>query len=127
MNSGRAVGEKFSRDDRLRKRTEFEACYASGVRVSGRHLLLFLLPRPEASRPRIGISVSRRVGGAVTRNRVKRRIRQLFRTHRGLFEARAAELVVNARPSAATAPFADLERDYLSGLARAVSRLSGPA
>lgn len=71
--------------------------------------------------------MSRRVGGAVTRNRVKRRIRQLFRTHRGLFEARAAELVVNARPSAATAPFADLERDYLSGLARAVSRLSGPA
>lgn len=127
MNSGRAVGEKFSRDDRLRKRTEFEACYASGVRVSGRHLLLFLLSRPDSSRPRIGISVSRRVGGAVVRNRVKRRIRQLFRANRTLFGERGPALVINARPSAAAAPFSELERDYLSGVKRAISRLDDPA
>jgi len=83
--------ETFSRDDRLRKRREFEECYASGVRVSGRHLQLFLLPpsgaetaSPAASataiaRPRLGISVPRRVGGAVVRNRMKRRFRALAR------------------------------------------------
>src|SRR5262245_45772076 len=44
VNSGPAVSEGFSRDDRLRQRREFEECYASGVRVSGRHVQVFLLP-----------------------------------------------------------------------------------
>ena len=94
MNSGRDVRETFSRDDRLRKRTEFEACYASGVRVSGRHLVLFLLAGPAASRPRIGISVSKKVGNAVVRNRVKRRLRELFRRNRDEFSGRHAEIAV---------------------------------
>ncbi|HXM80208.1 MAG TPA: ribonuclease P protein component [Thermoanaerobaculia bacterium] len=119
MNSGRVVGEKLSRDDRLRKRTEFEECYVSGVRVSGRHLLLFLLSRPDAARPRIGISVSKRVGDAVTRNRVKRRIRELFRRKR---PAGAFQIVVNARPSAAGVVFSELERDFRDCLGRAILR-----
>jgi ribonuclease P protein component len=123
VNSGRAVPETFSRDDRLRKRTEFEECYSSGVRVSGRHFLVFLLARPGAEKPRIGISVSKRVGDAVTRNRVKRRIRELFRRTR---PARAIEVVVNARPSAGSAPFGELERDYADCLRRGASRLPRP-
>ncbi|MDQ6891643.1 MAG: ribonuclease P protein component [Acidobacteriota bacterium] len=122
MNSGRAVRETFSRDDRLRKRTEFEACYASGVRVSGRHLVLFLRSDPAASRPRIGISVSKRVGDAVVRNRVKRRLRELFRRTRASLLDRPVEIAVNARPSAASAPFEDLARDYASTLQRALAR-----
>ena len=122
MNSGRAVRETFSRDDRLRKRTEFEACYASGVRVSGRHLVLFLLSGPAASRPRIGISVSKKVGDAVVRNRVKRRLRELFRRTRAELSGRAVEIAVNARPSAAGAPFDELARDYSSALQKALSR-----
>ncbi len=120
MNSVRVVRETFSRDDRLRKRTEFEECYSSGVRVSGRHFLVFLLARPGAGKPRIGISVSRRVGDAVTRNRVKRRVRELFRRQR---PARSIEVVVNARPSAGSADFEDLERDYADCLRRGASRL----
>ncbi|MEO8189301.1 MAG: ribonuclease P protein component [Acidobacteriota bacterium] len=123
MNSGRVARETLSRDDRLRKRTEFEECYSSGVRVSGRHFLVFLLARPGAERPRLGISVSKRVGDAVTRNRVKRRIRELFRRQR---PARAVELVVNARPSSASAEFQDLERDYSDCLRRGSSRLPRP-
>ena len=122
MNSGRAVRETFSRDDRLRKRTEFEACYASGVRVSGRHLVLFLLAGPAASRPRIGISVSKKVGNAVVRNRVKRRLRELFRRNRAEFSGRNAEIAVNARPSAAKAPFEELAADYASTLRKALSK-----
>jgi ribonuclease P protein component len=123
VNSGRAVRETFSRDDRLRKRTEFEACYASGVRVSGRHLVLFLRPDPAAARPRIGISVSKRVGDAVVRNRVKRRLRELFRRTRAqLLPDRPVEIAVNARPSAASAPFEELARDFASTLQRALAR-----
>jgi ribonuclease P protein component len=121
VNSGPAVAEGFTRDDRLRKRREFEECYASGVRVSGRHIQLFLLGGE--SQPRLGVSVSRRVGSAVTRNRVRRRLREIFRRSRALFGARAARVVVNARPTAAAAPFSELAEDYRSALTRALARL----
>jgi ribonuclease P protein component len=116
------VRETFSRDDRLRKRREFEECYASGVRVSGRYLQLFLLPRGDAGGSRLGISVGKRTGGAVTRNRLRRRVREIFRRHR---ENRPASLqiVVNVKPSAAAASFSELAGDYLSSLERGLSRL----
>ncbi|HEY3172693.1 MAG TPA: ribonuclease P protein component [Thermoanaerobaculia bacterium] len=126
MNSGPdRRGETFSRDDRLRKRREFEECYASGVRVSGRHLQLFLLPPGSPAtpaRPRLGISVPRRVGGAVSRNRVRRRLREIFRRSRELFGRRGGDVVVNARPSASEATFAELAEEYRSLLAKGLSR-----
>ncbi len=128
MNPGPAVSETFSRDDRLRKRREFEECYASGVRVSGRHIQVFLLADPPGipSRPRLGISVPRRVGTAVQRNRVRRRLREIFRRTRSLFANAAPRLVVNARPSSAGAAFSELLEDYRSAVTRALSRLPQP-
>ena len=122
MNSSPVVSETFSRDDRLRKRREFEECYASGVRVSGRHIQLFLLAQNSPGRTRLGISVPRRVGTAVERNRVRRRLREIFRRNRGLLAAEAALLVVNARPSAAAASFQELSEDYGRALRRATAR-----
>ena len=130
MNSGPAVSETFSKDDRLRKRREFEECYATGVRVSGRHIQVFLLddptgnrPQGAPSRPRLGISVSRRVGNAVTRNRVRRRLREIFRRTRPQFSIGAGrDCVVNARPSCAAAAFSELLEDYRSAVSRAISR-----
>jgi ribonuclease P protein component len=124
VNSGRAARETFSRGDRLRKRTEFEACYSGGVRVSGRHFQLFLRrrPREDASAPaRLGISVSKKVGNAVTRNRVKRRLREIFRRS-GLRTLEAVDVVVHARASAASAPFAELSREIPELIQRALSR-----
>ncbi|MEO8349278.1 MAG: ribonuclease P protein component [Acidobacteriota bacterium] len=112
--------ETFSRDDRLRKRREFEECYASGVRVSGRHLQLFFLP--PGARPRLGISVPRRVGEAVMRNLLRRRVRELFRRNRELFGSTGGDVVVNVRPSAAGATFAELGEDYRSSLSRILAR-----
>ena len=124
MNSGPVVPETFSRDDRLRKRREFEECYASGVRVSGKHIQVFLLADlGVAARARLGISVPRRVGVAVQRNRVRRRLREIFRRSRRLFGSIAVRVVVNARPSAASASFQKLSEDYAAGVTRALSRL----
>jgi ribonuclease P protein component len=127
VNSSPAVSEGFSRDDRLRQRREFEECYASGTRVSGRHLQVFVLPAtgPRA-RTRLGISVSRRVGGAVVRNRVRRRLREIFRRTRGALLSSPVSLVVNARPSAATSGFRELAEDYAASVRRALSRLPRP-
>lgn len=120
MNSGPAVRETFSRDDRLRKRRDFEECYASGIRVSGRHLQVFLLAGGGALK--LGLSVPRRVGAAVTRNRVRRRLREIFRRSRGMLSGPAGHLVVNVRKSAAGASFAQLSEDFLQAAGRALSR-----
>lgn len=127
MNSGPVASEGFSRDDRLRKRREFEECYASGVRVSGRHIQVFLLAAAGPSaRTRLGISVPRRVGRAVSRNRVRRRLREIFRRTRTLFGAATVSVVVNARPSASGATFQELSADYAATVGRALSRLPRP-
>jgi ribonuclease P protein component len=119
------VRETFSGNDRLRKRREFEECYASGVRVSGRHLQLFLLARQSAESSRIGISVGRRSGGSVVRNRLRRRVREIFRRGRRDLPA-GLRIVVNIKPSASTAEFSALAEDYFSALTRGLSRLKPP-
>ncbi len=124
MNPGTAVRETFSSDDRLRKRREFEECYVSGFRVSGRHLQLFLLARKGAAAPRIGISTGRRTGSAVTRNRLKRRLREIFRRNRAGLPP-GVQVVVNVRSSAASTTFSEFAQDYLSTLERGLSRLKG--
>jgi ribonuclease P protein component len=125
VNSGPAVRETFSRDDRLRKRRDFEECYASGIRVSGRHLQVFLLAGTGSGGLKLGLSVPRRVGIAVTRNRVRRRLREIFRRNRGALSGPGGHLVVNVRKSAAGATFVDLSEDFLETASRALTRAAG--
>ena len=126
VNPGPAARETFFRSDRLRKRREFEECYASGVRMSGRHLQLFLLSRKAAGPARFGVSVSRRLGGAVTRNRLRRRLREIFRRNREVFGSGPFDCVVNLRASAVGAAFYELEQDCLSAVRRAVEKIRKP-
>jgi ribonuclease P protein component len=124
VNSGPAVRETFSRDDRLRKRRDFEECYASGVRVSGRHLQVFFCPAEGAAK--LGLSVPKRLGSSPARNRVRRRLREVFRRNREILQGRGGRLVVNARASAAEASFAELSADFLATLGRALGKSPAP-
>jgi ribonuclease P protein component len=90
--------------------------------VSGRHLQLFLLARQNAESSRIGISVGRRSGGSVVRNRLRRRVREIFRRGRRDLPA-GLRIVVNIKPSASTVEFSALAEDYFSALTRGLSRL----
>jgi ribonuclease P protein component len=119
--------ERLPRAARVRHRTDYLAIQNRGRRVAGPHLLLFALagegPEGRPGRPgrlgrhgqivgqgRIGITVSKKVGNAVVRNRVKRWIRECYRRRRPQFPARL-DLVVVARPAAATASHAVVCRE----------------
>jgi ribonuclease P protein component len=65
---------------RLTRSHDFDAVYRHGRSVSTRFLLLYWFPREDASEePRLGLAVPKRVGTAVARNRVKRRLREVWR------------------------------------------------
>ena len=110
----------------LRRRGEFQAVYRQGVKVNGRHLVVFALPR-EGGECRLGITATRRLGGAVVRNRARRRVRELVRRHGELLAGRAVDLVVNPRVGCAAAPWAELEGDFARCLSTLLRRLSPPA
>lgn len=106
---------------RLRTRGEFTAVQQRGRRVATRMLTLLALPNA-LGHDRLGIVASRRIGGAVTRNRAKRRIREIFRQRgdasRALDGRRPLDLVVIARREVATAPFSEIEKELMSAIGR---------
>jgi ribonuclease P protein component len=96
---------RFRRADRLRNRRDYQRVSRRGRRVAGPYFVLLAAPGG-SDRTRLGVTVSRKVGNAVERNYVKRRVREWFRRARGpsgrLGEAGAGrDLVVIARRGAA--------------------------
>ena len=82
-NDLRTPRSRFPRSARLRKRREFLAVQAAGKRFYGTYFLAVVTPSeaPEqnADRGRVGITVTRKIGNAVTRNRIKRMVREYVR------------------------------------------------
>ena len=96
------------------------------MKVNGRHLVVFALPR-EGDGCRLGITATRRLGGAVVRNRARRRVRELVRRHAEALSGRTLDIVVNPRAGCAEAPWAELEGDFVRCLSALSRRLSPPA
>ncbi len=106
------------RGRRLSRSAEFERVYRQGRSVANRELVLYSFPNPSTARPRLGLSVSRKVGGAVERNQVKRLLREAFAQAESDLLA-GQDIVVVARPDAR-----DLaEREGLAGVVRALGEL----
>jgi ribonuclease P protein component len=103
---------------RLSRSAEFERVYRQGRSTANRHLVLYTFPNPSAEHPRLGLSVSRKVGGAVERNRVKRLLREAFASAEGGLRS-GQDLVVVARPQAGELA----EREGLAGVVAALTEL----
>ena len=104
--------QRFPRSCRLTARRQFLAVYDMGQRVTSRSFLLFGLPN-DVGHSRLGITVTRKFGSAVRRNRAKRMLREVFRRNRQRLTP-ALDLVVNAKPGMEARSYAELEAELVS-------------
>jgi ribonuclease P protein component len=102
---------------RLRKRSEFLAV-RQGEKRRGRLFLLEILHRGDTGAPRVGFTVTKKAGNAVTRNRIRRRLKEAVRTHAASDMADGNDYVIVGRRDILDVPFGALKAE----LSRRMSR-----
>jgi len=109
--------QRFSREHRLRKRAEYRRTYDQGRRAFGRWVVVFCRRREDDGPWRLGLTATRKAGGAVVRNRLRRLGREYFR-RRAQTTPDGWDIVVNFRPIAREVRSAELGEDLEQTLAR---------
>jgi ribonuclease P protein component len=100
--------QKFSRQEKVLRSDEYRAIYRQGKKFFGRFVNAFCLGRAQTCR--LGITVTRAVGNAAERNKIKRRIREIFRKNKHLFEG-CETIVIHVKPGCILADYALLAQD----------------
>ena len=113
--------QQFRPDERIRRRVEFKQVYDRGVRIHGRYSTVFLLPNGRTG-GRLGIAATKKLGGAVSRNRAKRLIREIFRRTK---IAAGYDVVVVPKRELLDASLKALESEYCALVARRTRRTGG--
>ena len=117
-------GARFRPRERLKSASAFRTAFRRGVRLDG-PLFLLVAARNGHDYARLGIAASRRVGGAVERNRAKRLLRESFRRNKGLGEE-GYDLVLVAKRELAESGLAEVEHEYRKRLRRLAQERGGP-
>jgi ribonuclease P protein component len=103
---------------RIRRQEDFQRVFDRGRRIHGRYLTLVAAPNG-SPQDRLGIVASKKLGGAVTRNRAKRLIREIFRRHQDDGPGRpGADIVVIPRPGMPDVSYGMLAKDFETSLGR---------
>jgi len=113
---------RFRPAQHIRRRVEFQQVYDQGSRQGGRLMTVFILPRG-GDVTRLGLAATRKLGGAVMRNRAKRLVREIFRRHR---HPPGLDIVVIPRAALLEAPWQVIEAEYAACVDRRARR-SRPA
>ena len=130
MAGGRAGAMSAPRPGRgrLSRSAEFDRVFRHGRSHAGRDLVLYVFPRGSESEDarRLGLSVSRKVGGAVERNRVRRQLREIVRLSAGRNLHGGSDYVMVGRRAALEMSFSQLAEDFAGALSR-LDRVRRPA
>src|SRR5215469_2931703 len=124
-NSSASRRKKNLRSGRLLRHADFERVYKQGRRHFSAHMTVFYLRRAQGEGLRVGFTVGRALGGAVDRNRMKRRLRESVRLMRPAVEP-AADVVINPKKSLRTAEFSLLLAEVNRALEVIAQKLSEP-
>jgi ribonuclease P protein component len=111
QDSSGANRKTFPRKARLVRRGDFDAVYRAGKRRSSSHFTVFYRAN-ELPQSRFGFSIKKALGGAVVRNRIRRRLREMVRCHRLEIPA-GWDIVIHPKSAVSKAPFAALTADLL--------------
>lgn len=103
---------------RIKKNDEFQEVFKQGISVANRQFVIYVLDKPEQAYFRIGLSVSKKIGKAVVRNRVKRYVRQVFHEERDRIQT-GKDYVIIARVPVATMEYEEVKKSLLHVLRRA--------
>jgi ribonuclease P protein component len=116
-----ASGERktYPRSARLLRSGEFERVYREGRRRSSKQFVVFARATGPEQATRFGASVKRALGGAVVRNRIRRRIREIVRLHRSELPA-GWDVVIHPRATVADAEFAALSEELVALMRKAM-------
>ena len=117
MPAGPAPRRTLGRSQRLKQGRDFLRLKQAGRRIAQGCLIANWQELPSGTTARVGVVVSRKVGKAVQRSRVRRLLRETFRLHQAEL-AHPVDLVLVARPSIANKALADVERDFLGTMRR---------
>jgi ribonuclease P protein component len=109
---------------RITDSPEFDRVYRRGAAYRGKLFSVHAFPN-EAGNPRLGLSVSKKVGNAVVRNKVRRRLKEIFHARMEDQERvlQSLDFVVSARPDSSDASFQDLEREFSVALKKLEGRV----
>ena len=114
------LSQEFPRGSRLLKHADFQAVYQQGRKHFSGNMIAFYRESGRTTGPRVGFTVGKVLGGAVERNRIRRRMRAAVRRHLGEL-TRPLDLVLHPRKSVLTIEFAELETE-IAQLFAAVER-----
>lgn len=96
---------RYLKADRITRKADYKLVFQQGEKFVGKHFICYLAPRNEQGYT-MGLAVSRKVGNAVVRNRLKRFLRECYRTHKPEFQCSGAMVIV-ARPASAGLSYAE--------------------
>lgn len=124
---GSSGDERFRRQERMTRSADFLRCYRRGRQRRGTSATLHTHPN-EGSSARLGITASRKIGGAVVRHRMKRRVREVFRRWVDRDAVAGLDVVVHLQPGCAKTGFDEFREELVrlfAEVARTSSRSSG--
>ncbi|MDI6782891.1 MAG: ribonuclease P protein component [bacterium] len=108
---------KFTKQQRISTGAEFQAILKYGKKASDGYFRIAVILRPEQTRLKLGIIVSKKVGSAVERNRIKRVVREIVRLHQIQIVA-GTNLVVIAKPDCVNKKYWEIEKSVVKLLDR---------
>jgi len=106
------TGQRLLARERLRLRADYLRCYRTGRRRHGSLAILYFVPN-QLGHPRLGITASRKVGKAVVRHRLKRRIKEIYRRWKDRGQLPALDLIIHLKPEAGGSDFPALRSELL--------------